>query len=308
MYQTMRILALTLLLAPCCASGQQWFPDEAVWHHGYVSGSGQQGHVRMEVAGDTAVGGQTCRKLERTRHTYDFLSQQYGTQPLAPIMAYEAGGIVWVYVPAIADFDTLYDFNAVPGDHWRLPAIPQPVFMPESHMVVTGTGTMLISSTTLRWMAVDVHFVSDGGSLVVQDTVIERIGTGIYFLPHDHGNGEVDGQEAGLLRCYQDAEVGYSVTSQPCDIILGLEEATGTGPASAYPNPNTGMFTLSLPQYPQARELMVYDATGRVVLSQVIANVTGTVAADISGHENGPYLVQVRFADGTRAVARVVKE
>lgn len=304
----MRALLLALLLVPFCVSGQHWFPDEAVWHHGYANPFGQLGYVRMEVAGDTVVSGQTCRKLERTRHSYDFIAEQYGSQPLSPIMAYEAGGMVWVYVPSTAEFDTLYHFNAVPGDQWQLPATPTPVFATGGHMAVTGTGTMTLGATTLRWMAVNVHFMTTDGDMLVQDTIIERVGSSIYFLPHDHANSELDANEAGVLRCYQDAGVSYTVTGQPCDIILGIADATGTDLVLAYPNPNAGVFTLSLPRGTQAREVTVFDATGRLVLVRSVPNATGTLIMDISRHENGMYLVQVLFMDGARALASVAKE
>lgn len=83
-------------------------------------------------------------------------------------------------------------------------------------------------------------------------------------------------------------------------------------------NPTTGNFTVKLGQQAQAREPAVFDATGRLVLSRSVANATGMVTMDMSGHENGMYLVQVLFMDGTRAVEpaaaplwrtmRVVKE
>jgi hypothetical protein len=89
---------------------------------------------------------------------------------------------------------------------------------------------------------------------------------------------------------------------------MGIEDVDASSGMSLFPNPTSGNFTLRLPAHAQARELYVHDATGRLVLSQPIANASGPVTVDLSGHENGLYLVQVRFADGTRAVERVVKE
>jgi len=45
-----------------------------------------------------------------------------------------------------------------------------------------------------------------------------------------------------------------------------------------------------------------------VVWERSIANVTGPITVDLSGHDNGLYFVHVLFADGMRAVERVVKE
>lgn len=74
------------------------------------------------------------------------------------------------------------------------------------------------------------------------------------------------------------------------------------------PNPTNGLVVLNLANGMQGRDITVFDATGRVVLERSIANTSGPVTVDLGGQENGLYFVQVRFADGKRAVQRVVKE
>ncbi len=91
------------------------------------------------------------------------------------------------------------------------------------------------------------------------------------------------------------------------DIGSGVRE--NESPALfVHPNPTTGTITLQLPLQAGASRLSVLDATGRLVLAQPIANTSGPITVDLSSHESGVYFVQVRFADGTRAVERVVKE
>lgn len=89
---------------------------------------------------------------------------------------------------------------------------------------------------------------------------------------------------------------------------VGIDAIDPSSGIRLFPNPTTGLLTFQPPQGAQVHELAVLDATGRFVLSQPIANTTGPVTMDLSGHESGVYFVQVRFADGMRAVERVVKE
>ncbi len=76
---------------------------------------------------------------------------------------------------------------------------------------------------------------------------------------------------------------------------------------SVFPNPTNGGLVLQLPPQAKARSISILDATSRVVLTQPITNIF-SISVDLSGHENGLYFLQVRFADGTQAVERIVKE
>jgi len=101
----------------------------------------------------------------------------------------------------------------------------------------------------------------------------------------------------------------YTLTIQ-CranDVSVGPERSTSYSLLIA-PNPSSGVFSIHVDQHKQAREVSVLDATGRFVLSQPIANTAGHVTLDLSGHESGVYLVQVRFADGKLVTESVVKE
>lgn len=74
------------------------------------------------------------------------------------------------------------------------------------------------------------------------------------------------------------------------------------------PNPTSSIITVTLPRSPSVQELLLLDATGRTIIVQPTATHAGSLTVDLTGQESGMYLVQLRFADGTRAVERVVKE
>lgn len=113
-----------------------------------------------------------------------------------------------------------------------------------------------------------------------------------------------DGDAAGSSSSYA-GERGWALGLSADDV--GISEL-GMGGVLISPNPTSDMVVLSFPQNAQPKQLLLLDATGRLVLSQPIANVSGPVTMDLRGHASGVYFVQVRFADGTRAVERVVKE
>lgn len=102
---------------------------------------------------------------------------------------------------------------------------------------------------------------------------------------------------------------GMNAFEASIDINTGLRSPSpATNEIGIAPNPTTGQFTLHLPQNAQPRVLAVLDATGRTVLVQSIANTSSPITMDLGNLGNSLYFVHVTFADGTRAVERVVKE
>jgi len=107
-----------------------------------------------------------------------------------------------------------------------------------------------------------------------------------------HGNHSDNGADAWIVKLGMD-EVGLSE----------MESLQFT----ISPNPTTNAFTLQLARTVQALPVSLLDATGRLVQTHQL-NTTGPIILDLSGHENGLYLVQVRFDDGSTATQRVVKQ
>lgn len=91
------------------------------------------------------------------------------------------------------------------------------------------------------------------------------------------------------------------------DVGSGVRE-TVQDRFAAMPNPATDQLALTFVQGARPLQVIMNDATGRTVLNESVATGNGPVLMDLGGMERGLYLVQVRFADGTQAVERVVKE
>ena len=277
------------------AQAQNWFPTGATWHYGYMNGS-FLGYVKVEVIGDTVIDGHACKTLDRRRETVETFSGSYYTEALGTIHAFDSAGVVWLFVPTTASFDTLYDFNAAPGNTWQLAPMPE-AFDAAAYAQVVDTGTVLIDGLSLRWMAVDI-WCPGSWSFAVHDTIIERIGTHTYLLPQDPCLAAVDGSEGGGLRCYADAVVNYTTGLVPdCDFILEVGERSGPVLLVGFPNPGDDRLTVRLPGTEVCR-MDLLDATGRTVLSTPLA--TGSVQVDTGGLAPGVYTI--RFDEAGRAL------
>ena len=121
---------------------QNWAPAGAKWHYTYIGFS--IGYVEIAKVGDTVIAGQTCQKLQKT-----FNGLQFGVTPMNFVFdttyIYESNGVV--YVLEQNQWKTLYNFNAVVGEHW--PMAPMPEFggcTENSQLKVLATGTKVINA------------------------------------------------------------------------------------------------------------------------------------------------------------------
>ena len=256
------ILFLALFIS-AVSFAQNWAPAGAKWHYTYIGFS--IAFVEITYVGDTIMAGQTCQKLQKT-----FNGLQFGVTPTNFVFdttyTYENNGIV--YVLEQNQWKTLYNFNAVVGEHW--PMAPLPEFggcTENSQLKVLATGTKVINAQTLKYLVVD-FCNPDLTSQGFQDTIIEKIGfTGSYMLPFDMCTMAFDGNEGGPFRCYSDSNFA---TYKPfydneCDYLVGLEENAFLRSVQIYPNPSAGQLYIETELPFENAQLS--DATGRTIQS-----------------------------------------
>lgn len=297
----------TLFLALFFSSlsfAQNWAPAGAKWHYTYIGFS--IGYVEIANVGDTVMAGQTCQKLQKT-----FNGLQFGVTPMNFVFdttyTYESNGVV--YVLEQNQWKTLYNFNAVVGEHW--PMAPMPEFggcTENSQLKVLATGTKVINAQTLKYLVVD-FCNPDLTSQGFQDTIIEKIGfTGSYMLPFDMCTMAFDGNEGGPFRCYSDNNFATykPFYANECDYLVGLEE-NQIIELAIFPNPSSGKFTIEAPlQAGQSIEL--YNLNGQQVFKQVILNsgVNKTLEINLTP---GMYLLKLMSQEGAQlASSRLVVE
>lgn len=268
-----RISYLTLIVLmhlSTNAYSQTWFPDEAQWHHEYYNGS-FVGFIRMQIEGDTLLGGEEARALSRTIQAASIGGGPISSWSRAPLHLHEVDGLVSIWLPDQSDYDTLCHMNAIPGDQWGLAAYPNPLVCdPESYVTVVDTGHFAWSGAAPRWLAVDIHYFFGGAEWdVKRDTIIERVGsTLVYFAPHDLCNGQLDGADGGPLRCYEDLDLRYNrIEPLGCNTLLGGANTLEYQQANLYAD-GERRSRVQLPVETKAMELFIYDGTGRTVLQR----------------------------------------
>jgi hypothetical protein len=274
---------------------QNWAPAGAKWHYTYIGFS--SGYVEIANIGDTIIAGQTCKKLQKT-----FNGLQFGVTPTNYVFdttyTYESNGVV--YVLEQNQWKTLYNFNAVVGEHW--PMAPMPEFggcTVNSQLKVMATGTKVINAQTLKYLVVD-FCNPDLTSQGFQDTIIEKIGfTSSYMLPFDICTMAFDGNEGGPFRCYSDDNFSTykPFFANDCEFLVGLEE-NQMHELAIYPNPSSGEFTIEAP-LEAGQVIELYDLNGQKVYTQKVTNseFSQTLEIDLS---TGMYLLKLMSQEGKK--------
>jgi hypothetical protein len=269
---------------------QNWAPAGAKWHYTYIGFS--IAYVEIANVGDTIIAGQTCQKLQKT-----FNGLQFGVTPVNYIFdttyTYESNGMV--YVLEQNQWKTLYNFNAVVGDHW--PMAPMPEFggcTENSQLKVLATGTKVINAQTLKYLVVD-FCNPDLTSQGFQDTIIEKIGfTGSYMLPFDMCTMAFDGNEGGPFRCYSDDNFSTykPFYANDCEYLVGVEENALASSIVIAPNPSNGLFELQSAK-PEPLRVEIYNTLGQHLGSYLNTEASLAIELDLSSQTSGIYFAHV---------------
>lgn len=288
----MRALSILLLAAISgTANAQSWCAPGATWT--YEAGMFLAGYIRMSYTHDTLIDGFNAQVIDQYR------AVQYPQPPPDPIYG---GPPVITYTPVAvitrsendvvlirggSTWDTLYWFGAVPGDRWTQAHVEDTSCAP---FVVVDTGTTIYDGIPLRWIEIESWY-----------RVYERIGSTwdmFMYCP----NWIIDGPLG--MRCYRDDDIDVGFTQTPCEALVGVEENFTGDRMLPYPNPGSTHFTLDLP--PGDQTIILFDATGRMVLQQRTIYARPVIATEAL--PAGLYRITVRDELGAVMDATWVKE
>lgn len=284
---------------------QTWSPAGAKWTYSYTN-SGESGYVELLYTGDTVISSINCKKLKKTQYVKGLFPPTIVMYNLGSEITYEQNGVVFIRIGG--NFDTLYNFNALIGDQWGM-IRTSPHCDGSSNITVLDTGTIMINSIPLKFLAVNLHFSSNlTGISDYQDTIVETIGfTGSYFFPADYCNAPLDGHEGGSFRCYSDDNFNtYKPNyTNACNFIIGVgvNEIEEEESINIYPNPASDYITINIDKmFGEVNRVELYNSFGQIILLQKQLN-----NIDISELPDGFYFIKVTNKRGLGMCTKFLK-
>jgi hypothetical protein len=251
------------------ANAQTWAPDEAIWRYNFVT-LGGRGYIKFTVVKDTIVDNINCKELNKRLYQINEFTGNQQNYSIGNEYTYDTNGVVFIRYYGV--FDTLYNFNALPGESWNVPGTSpvNNVCNDISKVQVVDTGHVTINGIYLKQLIVDYHY-KNSGSFLLRDTITERIGTlSQYMLPWDLCLSTVDGHEGGELRCYEDATVGEYKHNffSDCNVTIGIEENELSRQITVYPVPADNILNIDFNELPQDDyTIRITDYLGRTLAS-----------------------------------------
>lgn len=299
----MKINISLLLLVVCFSSfGQNWCSPGSHWRYSYQGGFGVNGYVEISYSGDTLINSQTASRLTKILRVMNSSGTQVTTFPIGREFTYESNGVV--YLRYNNNWDTLFNFNANPGDRWRMAKQPVvPACDSASTILVTDTGHLVLNALSLRYLAVTFNY-GPNWSTPISDTILERIGfIADYMLPYSQCDLVLDAHEGGPFRCYQDNAFGSYQPHfiGPCD-LLSSGESDEDVLVQFVPNPVRDFIQLTRSPFYEELYVEIYNSGGQL-------NYAGNVESriDVSWLPKGLYLLNIRHKQG-KSTHRFVKD
>ena len=90
------------------------------------------------------------------------------------------------------------------------------------------------------------------------------------------------------------------------EICTGIEDVVNLG-FSIYPNPNKGVFVLSVPKGIDQIDVSIFNAFGQQVMNKIYSNNSSAVSISLQNQPSGIYYLQIQTGDG-KIVRKVVVE
>lgn len=275
------MLAGLSLAVMTTAQAQSWCPPGARWL--FDTGSPWAvGQTQVTYVGDTVVDGYTAQKLERH---YKFV-QIFGSDSL--IEGYRTPWITRVEGDMVLDkvegvWDTLFRFDAVPGDHWQ-PNWLDGIECPDYTLHVIDTSLVVFSGVALRQVELEVY--QFGVPMGWFATFTERFGGAFWLGPPPCTTYECFCSPL----CYQDNEMFNPLN--PCTFTVGVEDLQAGEDTPLQISHLGSEIVVAVPSAMIGSELSIHDPTGRVVQQQVTTGAN--VLVPIAGFPAGAYIASLR--------------
>lgn len=296
-----------VMFFPIWVYAQSWAPPEAVWYYNFFGLSGQ-GYVRITYVQDTIINGVSCKQLNKRLYQENTFTGTVQSYNIGSVFTYENNGVVFIRYSGV--FDTLYNFNAIPGESWHVPGTsPVSACNAVSRIEVIDTATVFFHQVPLKLLIVHYHYFETGHPFV--DTIIERIGSlRQYMVPWDICLSLADGHEGGELRCYSDNLIGEFKHNfySPCTAIIGIEEMNETAAhLTVFPNPTANVVYIVSNKHITKEDtfyITLKEVTGRILQSYPASPINTPV--DLANYPPGIYYLHIANRRSGQMICRSI--
>jgi hypothetical protein len=287
---------------------QSWCPPGAEWYHTRYTMNGSS-YVKINYTGTVVVNTFTCQQLNyQIGSRSGFTNQVTISNSLPTFYTYISNSVVYLRIDNTTNFDTLYHFNAVPGNQWLLPANKVTgITCTKSKLTVLDTGHRVVQGVNLRWLKVNI---SNG--FPATDTIYERLGfKQHFFLAFDLCSGQHDYYYGGPLRCYSDNQIlNYKLITDSCDhlqlYLNSIEENSILNSVKIYPNPTADKIFIDYDNLEaKTVKLLITNPLGQVI--QIGESPLPTQEINIRTLEIGFYFLTVQ-SENRQKVFKILKE
>jgi hypothetical protein len=288
---------LPLILAACSilpVQAQLWCLPGAEWSAN-LFGLAMDGCETAVYVGDTVFEGRTAQHIAVTDIVMNYL---YPPQDTVQWNLYTSVQDSMVFQWTDTEgWDTLFWFNAVPGDRWYPPGMPILASELCNAVQVTDTSQVDINGYSLRKLT--CAFLDQSGAITsFTFNITERLGTGSMHFP---SGACVTDEGAWGPHTYMDAAFPLwdNGTGSGCDQFSGITDSPMASDLSVFPNPGTDILQIETGTK-GAMNVCMRDALGRVVLNA--SGATGSLELSSASLLPGIYFIAVNTAKGPRTV------
>ncbi len=305
MYVKKLLLVLSFLIVFAEAHSQPWAKPGARWHFSFMQLMAY-GYIKMDYTGDTTVQGYECSILTKTMYAYVYPGY-FDTLVIGKAYLYEYNSVVYYYLPQLNSFDTLYNFNALPGDKWKVHSDYS--IQPDSgYVYVDSISVEVLNSDTLRCL-----FVSPvAGSCMgwyPGTKIFERMGTINDYMFPQYVDCIADANEGGPLRCYSDSAFPLVTFDyqHACDYITFVPhvQQQDISPNVLF-NALSGRVEVFCPQCNNSPLIQIFNLQGNILFQTQLHDSPTYVTFNIAAFPAGLYIVSIIDENGFSYKRKIV--
>lgn len=291
-----KLVFVPLLMAAFAAipvQAQLWCPPGAAWTAN-LTGLAVDGCETAVYMGDTLYEGRPAKHIAVEDIIMNYLSPPQDTV-VWDLYTNETDSIIYQWTDT-EGWDTLYWFNAVPGNRWYPPGLPIGQSELCNAVQVTDTAHVGINGTSLRKLT--CAFLDQFGNVTSNTfSITERFGTGSMHFP---AGACVTDEPAWMPHTYVDNAFPFydNGAGSYCDHFSGIAQHGSPLNIALFPNPGTIVLHIEADGREELLSVQLRDVYGRLCLRA--HPHTNHTALDVQLLSPGCYTVEVRTPQGRR--------